>query len=228
MFKLIKLEWKKNNIKKYIRNVIIMTVVLSILILAAAGELVTDEIAGMYNNNIVFISVEMFTHISFMTFTSTMLSAFIVSPYKDKTMELMFMYPIKRQKIFLSQMLSVWCFNFFALIIAKIIILGILALIGHHVNIWGFGTNFSNPFFYCQIAISSAIMISVCYIALLVGLRMKSSKATIVTTVILVCLTQGNIGTYTLANNIPFYILLMVLSIFAVIKSVYKIELKDV
>ena len=66
MFKLIKLEWKKNNIKKYIRNVIIMTVVLSILILAAAGELVKDEIAGMYNNNIVFISVEMFTHISFM------------------------------------------------------------------------------------------------------------------------------------------------------------------
>lgn len=36
------------------------------------------------------------------------LSACIVNAYKNKTMNLMFLYPIKRQKILISQMLAVW------------------------------------------------------------------------------------------------------------------------
>ena len=39
-----------------------------------------------------------------------MLSSFIVSAYKNKTMILRFSYPIKRQKILASQMLAVCIF----------------------------------------------------------------------------------------------------------------------
>lgn len=37
-------------------------------------------------------------------------------------MNLMFSYPIKRQKILASQMLAVWSFNFVALILTKLAI----------------------------------------------------------------------------------------------------------
>ena len=44
MLKLIRLEWKKNNIIKYVRNVFIMVFVLLLLILATAGELASKEV----------------------------------------------------------------------------------------------------------------------------------------------------------------------------------------
>ena len=57
---------------------------------------------------------------------------------------------------------------------------------------------------------------------------MKSGKAAIITSVILVCVTQGNVGTYTLVGNAPFYALLFVLAGLSVILSIYNVETKDV
>jgi len=66
------------------------------------------------------------------------------------------------------------------------------------------------------------------YFALiLIGLKMKSSKATIVSSVVIVCFTQGNIGSATLANNIPFFVILFVAAIVSVYLSIYKVETKD-
>ncbi|NBI87003.1 response regulator [Lachnospiraceae bacterium] len=53
-------------------------------------------------------------------------------------------------------------------------------------------------------------------------------KAAIITSVILVCVTQGNIGTYTLIGNIPFYVVLFVLAVLSVYLSIHNIETKDV
>lgn len=43
--------------------------------------------------------IELFTNMAYLIFTGVMLSTFIVSAYKNKTMNLMFSYPIKRQEI---------------------------------------------------------------------------------------------------------------------------------
>lgn len=122
MLKLIRLEWKKNNIIKYVRNVFIMVFVLLLLILATAGELASKEVGTAYGKSMLKAGVEMFTNMSFIVFTSTMLASFIVGAYKNKTMNLMFSYPIKRQKILASQMIAVWTFNFAALILTKLAI----------------------------------------------------------------------------------------------------------
>ena len=42
--------------------------------------------------------------------------------------------------------------------------------------------------------VSSAAMVSISYISLLTGMLKKSSKTAIVTSVIIACFTQGNIG----------------------------------
>ena len=73
MLKLIRLEWKKNNIIKYVRNVFIMVFVLLLLILATAGELASKEVGTAYGKSMLKAGVEMFTNMSFIVFTSTML-----------------------------------------------------------------------------------------------------------------------------------------------------------
>ena len=73
----------------------------------------------------------------------------------------------------------------------------------------------------------SAAMVSIAYVTLPVGLKMKSSKATIVTAVILVCFTHGNIGPVRLTDNILFFVILFVLSAASVYLSVCNVETKD-
>ncbi|GFI15735.1 hypothetical protein IMSAG249_01455 [Lachnospiraceae bacterium] len=228
MLKLIRLEWKKNNIIKYVRNVFIMVFVLLLLILATAGELASKEVGTAYGKSMLKAGVEMFTNMSFIVFTSTMLASFIVGAYKNKTMNLMFSYPINRKKILLSQMLAVWIFNFTALVLTKILFCAVLAAVRGFADMAASGIVLNSGMFYAEIFVNSGVMVSVSFIALLAGLKMKSSKAAIIAGVIIVILTQGNIGQYTLADNVPFLMILMFLSAVSVFLSLYRLETRDV
>ncbi|MDE6568047.1 MAG: hypothetical protein K2K70_10005, partial [Lachnospiraceae bacterium] len=53
MWKLIRLEWKKSNIMKYIRNASIMVLLLLILLLAVAEELELVETALSYGRSML-------------------------------------------------------------------------------------------------------------------------------------------------------------------------------
>lgn len=228
MLKLIRLEWKKNNIGKYIRNAAIMTLVLLFFILLMAGELDADTSMEAYNGSAVNTAVDLFTHMGYIVFTGVMIASFIVGAYEKKTINLMFSYPIKRQTILMSKVLAIWIFNFIALTLSKVLFYAILLCTKSLTNISGSSIQFAMPSFWLNIVISSIAMVSVSFIALLVGLKMKSGKAAIITSVILVCVTQGNVGTYTLVGNVPFYALLFVLAVLSVYLSIYNVETKDV
>ena len=122
MCKLIKLEWKKNNVLKYIRNAAITTTVLLLLLLMAAGELETEETVQSYGKSMLGMSVGMFVHVSYIVFTGVMIAAYIVGAYEKKTINLMYSYPIKRSKIILSKIGAVWLFNFAAMVVSKAVI----------------------------------------------------------------------------------------------------------
>ena len=228
MLKLIRLEWKKSNIIKYIRNASIMVVLLLIIHLAVAGELESEETVLSYGGSMLKSGVELFTNMSFIIFTSTMLASVIVSSYKNKTIHLMFSYPISRKKIVLSQMLSVWIFNFIALVLSKVIFYTMLVVTKEYTHITAANITLGSSMFYIEILVNSAVMVSISFIALLIGLKMKSSKATIIAGVIIVCFTQGNIGSYTLLDNIPFHITLLIISAISVFLTLYKLETRDV
>lgn len=228
MLKLIRLEWGKNQIGKYVRNAAILTATLLILIIAMASELNADTTIPLYGKSMVNVSVELFTHMSYIVFTGVMLSAFIVSAYEKKTINLMFSYPIRRQKILLSKIISIWIFNFFALIMSKLLIYIALLLTQSFTHISTTSIQIGDLSFWLNIIFSSSVMISISHISLLVGLKMKSTKATIVTSIIVVLFTQGNIGTYTLINSVPFYTILFILSFVSVFLSIYNVETKDV
>ena len=126
-------------------------------------------------------SIELFTGMSFLVFTGVMLASFIVTAYKNKTMNLMFSYPIRRQKILVSQMLAVWIFNFITLILTKLLVYGCV-LIGSLFMKSAFllDFNMASASFYVQLILKSIVIVSMSFIALFIGLAMKSSKATII------------------------------------------------
>ncbi len=232
MLKLIKLEWKKNNIIKYIRNAVILAVLLCLFIYALAFLGIANDPDGTLDAaegmNTISAPIELFTSMSFLIFTSVMLASFIVSAYKNKTMNLMFSYPIKRQKILASQMTAVWLFNFAALVITKLFLYASVS-----IGSRGMQSPFLIDFdmgdlsFYVQLLMKAVVTVSMSFIALFVGMYMKSSKATIIASFILIFLTQANIGDYSLADNRVFPIALTVISFIFAVLSIYNAETKD-
>ncbi len=233
MLKLIQLEWRKNNIGKYVRNMMIMAVILCLFLFALAYlGIANDPDTGLPDaapgNGTISSPIELFCSMSFLIFTSVMLSSFIVSAYKDKTMALMFSYPIRRQKILISQMLSVWIFCFLALVITKLVIYGCI-LLGSRFMVSSFPIDYdmASLGFYVQLIVKSISIVTMSFIALFIGLAMKSTKATIISSFLLIILTQANIGDLTLANNAVFPLVLTMISLLLAVLSVVGVEKKD-
>ena len=233
MLKLIRLEWKKNNVGKYIRNVVIMSALICLFIFALCYlGIANDPDTGVPDaapgNSAISSSIELFTSMAFLVFTSVMLSTYIVSAYKNKTMNLMFSYPIKRQKILVSQMLAVWIFNFVALVLTKLSIYGCI-LLGSQFMVSSFPLdyNMASMGFYIQLLLKSVVIVTMSFIALFIGMAMKSSKATIVSSFLLIFLTQANVGDFSLADNAILPVVLMVLSLIFAFLSIYNVETKD-
>lgn len=232
MLKLVRLEWKKNNIGKYLGGVIIMAALLGLFVFALAFLGIANDPDGTLDaapgTDVISAPIELFTSMAFLIYTSVMLATFIVSAYKNKTMNLMFSYPIKRQKILASQMIAVWTFNFAALILTKLAIY-MCVFFGAKFMQSSFVVDFSigSLSFYIQLILKSGVIVSMSFIALFVGMALKSSKATIVTSFLLIFLTQANIGDFTMAGNAVFPIILTAISLLFAALSIINVESKD-
>lgn len=232
MLKLIRLEWKKNNIGKYIRGAVIMAVLLGLFIFALAFFGIADDPDGMLDAapgmEVISAPIELFTSMAFLVYTSVMLSSFIVNAYQNRTMNLMFSYPIRRQKILASKMIAVWSFNFAALVFTKLLIC-LCVFMGAKVMPSSFiiDVHPGSVSFYVQLILTSAVIVSMSFIALFAGLAMKSSKAAVVTSFLLVFLTQANVGDFTLRENVVFPAVLTAVSLAFAALSICGAEKKD-
>lgn len=233
MVRLIRLEWKKNNIGRYIRKVVILAVLICIFIFALDYlGIANDPDTGMPDvapgNEIISASIELFTSMAFLVLTSSMLASFIVSAYKERTMELMFSYPIKRQKILVSQMLAAWIFSFAALVLTKLLVYGCI-LAGSRFMSASFILDFDmgSLMFYVQLILKAAVTVSMGFISLAIGLAMRSSRATIISSFLLILFTQANIGDLTMKDDRIFPLSLTAVSFVFAALSVRNVETKD-
>lgn len=232
MLKLIRLEWKKNQIKKYVFKAVCIAAILCLFLFALTFLGIAEDPDGTLDAaegmNVISAPIELFASMTYLLFTSVMLSSFIVSAYKNKTMNLMFSYPIKRQKILAAQMAAVWLFGFTALSITKILIYAcIYAGSGCMRSSFLIDFDMGSLSFYVQLLMKSAVTVSMGFIALYVGLAMKSSKATIVASVLLFFLTQANIGDFTFAGNLAVPAILTAVSFVLAGLSMAHAETKD-
>lgn len=227
MLKLIRMEWKTNRIGKYIRNAMILTASLLAFSMLVGAELDRD-VPPVYGKSMLIAGVDLFSHMGYIIFTGVMLAVFITGAYENRTINLLFSYPIKRRKIIAAKLLAVWIFNYAALVLSKLAIYVGLFLTSPFTGISVGDIRLGEASFYLNILISSAVMVSISFVALLIGTWMHSSKSVIVAAVILTFFTQGNIGEFTLSGSIPFYIVLMLLSIASVVLLIADVEKKDV
>lgn len=217
MIKLIRLEWMKNNTGKYILKAVLLTVIIGLFVLSLAFLGIANDPDGTLDAapgaDRISMAVELFANMAYLLMASSMFGSFIINSYKNRTMELMYTYPIRRQKILASQMLAVWLFCFIASILSKLLIYAVVvAGAGRWQTSFVIDVDPGSLSFYQGMAVRSFVTVSLGFICLFMGLAMKSSRAALLTAFFLFFITQGNVGDFSLAGNQAFMLVLMVIS----------------
>lgn len=218
MWKLIRLEFRQNETGKYIRNALILTGILTLFFFAhvylgISNDPDTGRPDAAAEAMGITANVELITGIAYMIFAAAMHAGLLIGAYKNRTMQLLFTYPIPRRRIVAAKMAASWLFCLAALILTKLLVYGVIRM-GSMALTPAFLMDYrlTDGRFYLMIIVKSVMTISISFIALYLGLLLKSSKAAMISSFLLIILMQGNVGGATLRNQVVLPMILTVLS----------------
>ncbi|WP_058309000.1 ABC transporter permease [Gracilibacillus massiliensis] len=121
MLNLIKLEIKKMKVGSVLLSFIGINLgIISLLLLLGIDPEAASEFLTSYES--VFMLIEMFVVAASVIYASVLLSSMIIEEFKDKTITVLFMYPVNRKKILLSKLTIISFITFFFVSMSNIIV----------------------------------------------------------------------------------------------------------
>jgi ABC-type transport system involved in multi-copper enzyme maturation permease subunit len=227
MFKLMKLELKKFRIGA--RGVVIanLVILVSVVLTIFASENNYDFPLRDFNN--VFSFTNIIVRAVFIIFAAVMIAKLIISEYKNRTINVMFMYPIKRRKIMLAKLFIVVIFTFVSMVLSNL-------FLDFSLYILNLFLNFIKEPLTISILMNNSINVilnSLVYsflglIPLYFGMRKKSGTATIISGVILVSVLNSGTSNLSLSSFIIVPIIGAIFGVGCSYMSIKDIEDVDV
>ena len=228
MLKLIKLEIKKFKLMNYWKSILIA----NLGFIAFIIMLYTLE---SNDGNIPFESFEMASNIissavraTFVIFASVIIVKLVIDEYKNKTIDIMFTYPIRRKKIMTAKLIIVVTFTFFTVLMSTLFINGLVYLaevtmdiLPGEIRIDEITRNILTTF------VNSLATAGMSLIPLLFGMHRKSAPATIVSSIFLAALTSSTSNNFTLFSIIAVPISLGLIGLIIGYLSIRNIENED-
>lgn len=231
MFKLIKLEFKKFKFMGNIKGITIANlIILAFLLIFIFGTKANNVmIFNTWDDTFLFTS--MFVRITFSIYAGVLISRLIIGEYKNKTINILFTYPINRKKVMIAKICIVATFAFVSMIISNIFISSMLYILNIFINFTNepltIGILLPN---LINIILYSFIYSLISLIPVYIGKLKKSGSSAIVTSVILISvLNSGNAG-YTLSSIVIIPILFAILGLissYLFIKDIEKIDVPN-
>nr|WP_019420808.1 ABC transporter permease [Paenibacillus sp. OSY-SE] len=229
MRKLMSLELKKYKIGGYIRGALIANVaILGMVLLMIHGVEYADE-AVFTSFSEVFIGIDMFVRGTFIVFAAVLLSRFIIDEFKNKSITVLFMYPINRKKLILAKLIIVFLFTFLSIIISDLLVSGAILAINEFTHKMSepltasIMTEASISFGMNALAASCMSLIPLYF-----GMRKYSTVTTITTSLLIIMIVCSNNGGVSLNNIIIIPITLAIIGVFVAYAALRNIEHVDV
>ncbi|HDR8175812.1 ABC transporter permease [Bacillus cereus] len=233
MLRLMKLEWKKHKLSSYFKGVAICIIAIfaAVSLMALGMKAEGDVLFFDFTQQMVLINT--FIRITFIIFSSVILSRLVIDEYKNKTMQLLFMYPLQRKMLMRAKLTIVFCFCFVSTIIATFSISLLVYFVSPMMGLIETPATIGEIISIVPTTFMSAFMISgISLIPLFFGMRKKSTPTTITSAVIIGMLISSNFGPgngqVSLFNFIAIPIVLCLLGIFISYLSYRKIDKIDV
>ncbi|MHA6532549.1 ABC transporter permease [Paenibacillus sp. BAC0078] len=233
MFRLMKIEWKRNNLAGYgIRAVICMVVIFGLVAGMAVMSNAQDE--PMFTDFTAFMSLaNIFVRITFVVFSAIIISRLVIDEYKNKTIQLLFTYPLQRKKVMQAKLMIVLAFCFFSIVISTFFIEVLTVLLNPAAHFFETAASKEDVAATIpSILIASVMTAGLSLIPLSFGMRKKSTATTITSSVILGILLNSMVSdgssSVSMFQFIGVPIVFCLLGLAVAYLSYRKIDTKDV
>ncbi|URJ46641.1 ABC transporter permease [Paenibacillus polymyxa] len=229
MLKLMQLELKKFHLAGYIRSALIANACILGLLCMIALDSQSEGIPEFTHYTQLLDIIDIFVRATFIVFSSVLLCRFIVGEFKSKSITILFMYPIHRQKLMIAKLLVVLLFTFLSIIISEIIITAAIHLLNQFVLIVPDKLTLSILGQQSARTLINAVAASFMgLVPLYMGMRRYSVPTTIVTSILIVALLFSNNNGATLSSIAPVQIGFSILGMLVAYAAIRRIEYKDI
>ncbi|WP_059041450.1 ABC transporter permease [Paenibacillus rubinfantis] len=230
MLQLIKLELKKGRLTSYLWGALIAYLciagAMSVIYFADPANL---EDPSFRSQAEMLSMIDLLVRATFIVYASVLLSKLIISEFKDKTIALLFAYPVNRKKLIFAKLAMVFVWTFVNVIVANLLVGGLFIGIN---SIWGY---LSDPL-QTEMLLQHGLTVfmqafgaaGMCLLPLVAGLRNKSVPTTIVSSIVIVMIVCSNNLGFSLSSILAIPLSLSVLGILITYLSFRKIDQMDV
>ncbi|MDO7906269.1 ABC transporter permease [Paenibacillus sp. JX-17] len=230
MLHLIKLELKKGKLKGFMWGPLLAYAIIAgfmALLYFVDGDNPADP--PFHTLEEMLQAVDLFVRATFVIYAGAFIARLIISEFRDKTMALLFAYPVSRQKLISAKLLLVLVWTFTNVLIANLLIdalfIAINSSVGHVQE------TFTSDLLYSQglyVLLQAAGAAGMSLLPLVVGLRRKSVTATLVSSIFIVMVVCSNNGGFSLSSIIAVPLSLGALGILVTYLSFRNIHRVDV
>lgn len=229
MLNLIKLEMKKFKLQGFIKGAFITHLVLLIFLLAleAIFQIEKDPVADIIEASMMIIGA--MGRVTFAIFASVMLAKIVISEYSNKTINLMFMYPISRKKVFLAKLIIVAAFTFINIVISNILLTSSLVIVNSMFDLFPWGLTINSIITSMPTILLNAVLVSgTALIPLYFGMKKKSVPTVIVSSIIVSAVMYSGNGSISVASILPLAIVVAIVGLLVGIGTLNKLDTEDV
>ena len=229
MLHLMKLELKKFKLGWYVKRAIIANIVILALMIFVSIIAQVEGDAEIRNPETILLMASTIVRATFIVFGSVLIARLIIGEYKNKTILLMFSYPINRKKMMASKLAIAAIVTFITVIVSNILVVGIFFGIDSYFSI------LPNSFTVDQLmqegiklvplAIATAGM---SLIPLYFGMRKRSVPTTIVSSLIVVSIAMNSNPEFPAATFLPLQLALAAIGVVIAYYGIKNIEKEDI
>ena len=228
MLRLMKLELKKFKLGWYVKGAVIANITILALMIFTSIVAQVEGDPEIRDPQMMLLTASTLVRATFIVFGSVLIARLIIGEYKDKTILLMFSYPIHRKKMMASKLAITAIVTFITVIVSNILIVGVFFGIDSYFSI------LPNPFTVDQLvqeginlvplAIATA---GISLIPLYFGMRKRSVPTTIVSSLIVVSIAMNSNPSFSTATFLPLQLALAAIGVVIAYYGIKNIERED-
>lgn len=229
MLHLVKLELKKGGLRGYILGALIAYAAIAGLLMLM--YFVKEEPTGStFKNQADMLSaVNTLVGATFIVYSSALLSKLVISEFKDRTMTLLFAYPVSRKQLIFAKLSIVFVWCFVAILLGNVLLDALMLTVNHFVGDLASDLGTADLLHqFGQVILQAIGAAGMSLLPLVIGMPRRSVAATIVSSIFIVAIVSSNNAGFSLSSIIAIPLSLAAIGIIGAYLSFRNIDRADV
>lgn len=229
MLKLMKLELKKHKMGWYWKGALIANFLIIVLTGLISYVEEQDLKAAFSSFDEMFMAMSILVRVVFVIFAAVLIGKFIINEYNNKTISIMFTYPVPRKKLIAAKLFLIMGITFITILISNVMVVAVFIALNSVLHIIP-GTPSMELLINegIQMLIQGLSAAGISMVPLYFGMRKKSVAATIVSSFIFIVILNSNNGGFYISSFIVIPITMGVIGLLIAYMSFRNVENVDV